>query len=228
MQKEKELTGYAPHQELHSRPVNIPAGKETLNGDLTIPAKPRGLVIFAHGSGSGRKSPRNRYVAKIMNEHHLATLLADLLTTEEGVIDEQTRSFRFDIPLLARRLESMVHWAQNNPETKNMSLGLFGASTGSAAALIAAARQALFVKAVVSRGGRPDLAMEFLPRVQAPTLLIVGGLDPDVLVLNRQSLQQMNVESTLRIVPEATHLFEEPGALEKVSQMASAWFSTHL
>lgn len=226
MQKEMDMADPAPG--LHSRPVYITAGKETLNGDLTIPAKPRGLVIFAHGSGSGRKSPRNRYVAKILNEHNLATLLADLLTAEEGEIDEQTRSFRFDIPLLARRLESMIRWAQNNPETRNMNLGLFGASTGSAAALIAAARQAISVKAVVSRGGRPDLAMEFLPRVQAPTLLIVGGLDPDVMVLNRQSLQQMNIESTLRIVPEATHLFEEPGALDQVSQMASAWFSTHL
>jgi len=213
---------------IQPQPVRIRSGKEILNGDLSVPAKASGLVIFAHGSGSGRKSPRNRYVAKILNDHNLATLLADLLTEKEEEIDEQTRSFRFDIPLLARRMEHLIDWAQEEPRTKNMALGCFGASTGSAAALIAAARQAESVRAVVSRGGRPDLAMEFLPRVQAPTLLIVGGADPDVLVMNRQALQQMNVESTLRIVPGATHLFEEPGALEQVSQMASAWFSTHL
>lgn len=208
--------------------VRIPAENLMLDGDLTIPANAKGLVIFAHGSGSSRKSPRNRYVARVMNEHDLGTLLVDLLTLEEDAIDRQTRHLRFDIPLLAGRLEHMIRWAQQNQATKNLPVGTFGASTGAAAALIAAARQAKIVKAVVSRGGRPDLAMEFLPLVKAPALLIVGQNDPDVIRLNRQALEKLNIRSTINIIPGATHLFEEPGTLEEAAQLAASWFEQYL
>ncbi|MGZ9108091.1 MAG: dienelactone hydrolase family protein [Micavibrio sp.] len=212
----------------HTRPIRIPAEKVVLDGDLTIPTGAKGLVIFAHGSGSGRKSPRNQYVAKVLNEHRLGTLLADLLTSEEEAVDRQTRHLRFDIPLLSGRLEHMILWAQEKPETRNLSIGTFGASTGAAAALIAAARRPETVKAVVSRGGRPDLAMEFLPLVKAPALLIIGGHDTEVLQLNKQALEKLNIWSTIKIIPRATHLFEEPGALEEAAHLAATWFEQYL
>lgn len=208
--------------------VRIPGGKVVLDGDLTIPAKAKGLVIFAHGSGSSRKSPRNRYVAEVLNAHNLGTLLADLLTAEEDDIDRQTRHLRFDIPLLAERLQHMVLWAQQNQDTKNLSIGTFGASTGAAAALIAAARRQSHVKTVVSRGGRPDLAMDFLSMVNAPTLLIVGENDEEVIHLNRMALEKLNDRSAIKIIPGATHLFEEPGTLEQAAQLAAAWFEKYL
>lgn len=223
MQKERQIIKNVP-----ATPVRIPAGKVMLDGDLTLPVHPKGLIIFAHGSGSSRKSPRNQYVAQVLNEHNLGTLLADLLTTEEEKIDRQTRHLRFDIPLLADRLEHMILWARENPAAKNLSVGTFGASTGAAAALIAAARRPETVKAVVSRGGRPDLAMEFLKLVKAPALLIVGGHDPEVLHLNRQALKNLNSRSTINIILRATHLFEEPGTLEEAAQLAATWFEQYL
>lgn len=210
------------------RTVRLPAEKAVLDGDLTLPAGAKGLVIFAHGSGSSRKSRRNQYVAKVLNEYNLGTLLADLLTAEEEKIDQKTHRMRFDIPLLADRLEHIMLWARKNPEIKNMPVGTFGASTGAAAALIAAARRPETVKAVVSRGGRPDLAMNFLPLVEAPALLIVGGHDPEVLRLNTQALEKLNGWSTINIIPRATHLFEEPGALEEAAQLAATWFEQYL
>ncbi len=211
-----------------SHPVRIPAGKVILDGDLTIPADTKGLVVFAHGSGSSRKSPRNRYVAEVLNEHHLASLLADLLTPEEEAIDRQTRHLRFNIPLLSERLEYMILWALKNQETRHMNIGTFGASTGAAAALIAAAEQREKIKAVVSRGGRPDLAMEFLPMVEAPALLIVGENDQSVLRLNERALEKLNEMSAINIIPRATHLFEEPGTLEEAAQLAASWFERYL
>jgi pimeloyl-ACP methyl ester carboxylesterase len=206
----------------------MPVGKAILEGDMTIPEGAKGLVLFAHGSGSGRHSPRNRYVAGVLNESGFATLLADLLTAEEEVIDQRTRHLRFDISLLAERLEGITAWIQNNAATAKLALGYFGASTGAAAALMAAARQAGKIKAVVSRGGRPDLAGDFLPIVKAPALLIVGGHDPEVLTLNRWALEKLNPQSALSIIPGATHLFEEPGTLESAAQMAAEWFREHL
>ncbi|MCE9508295.1 MAG: dienelactone hydrolase family protein [Alphaproteobacteria bacterium] len=208
--------------------MHIPAGKAVLEGDMTIPETAKGLVLFAHGSGSGRHSPRNRYVAGVLNEYGFATLLADLLTAEEEVIDQRTRHLRFDISMLAERLEAITAWIQNNAATAKLPLGYFGASTGAAAALIAAARQGDKVRAVVSRGGRPDLAGDFLPIVKAPALLIVGGHDPEVMTLNRRALEKLNPRSTLSIIPGATHLFEEPGTLESAAQMAAEWFREHL
>jgi len=206
----------------------MPAGKVVLEGDLTVPENAEGLVLFAHGSGSSRHSPRNRYVAKVLNEYGFATLLADLLTAEEEVVDQKTRHLRFNIPLLAERLEGITQWVKNNAGTARLALGYFGASTGAAAALMAAARQGDIVKAVVSRGGRPDLAGDFLPVVKAPTLLIVGGHDPEVLALNRQALGKLNPQSTLHIIPGATHLFEEAGTLESAAQTAAEWFKEHM
>ena len=182
MYKRKDMTDNDHTIQHHTYP--IPAGKAELEGDLSIPANAVGLVVFAHGSGSSRHSPRNRYVAKVLNEHHLGTLLTDLLTVEEEKVDRQTRHLRFDIPLLAERLEYIIQWTRQIPETQDFDIGTFGSSTGAAAALIAAARRADTIKAVVSRGGRPDLAMSFLPSVKAPGLLIVGECDPDVLQLN--------------------------------------------
>jgi pimeloyl-ACP methyl ester carboxylesterase len=213
---------------LATQAMHIPAGKAVLEGDMTIPENAKGLVLFAHGSGSSRHSPRNRYVAGVLNEYGFATLLADLLTAEEDIIDQRTRHLRFDISLLAERLEAITAWIQNNAATAKLALGYFGASTGAAAALMAAARQGDRVKAVVSRGGRPDLAGDFLPIVKAPALLIVGGHDPEVLTLNRRALERLNPQSTLSIIPGATHLFEEPGTLESAAQMAAEWFREHL
>lgn len=199
-----------------------------LAGDLGLPPEPAGLVLFAHGSGSSRFSSRNRAVARRLNDLGLATLLLDLLTADEEVIDARTAELRFDIPLLARRLTGTVDWTDRQPALAALPLGLFGASTGAAAALITAAERPQRVAAVVSRGGRPDLALPVLDRVRAPTLLIVGGHDREVLALNRQALAALGAPKALDIVPGATHLFEEPGALEQVAQRAGDWFLRHL
>ena len=199
-----------------------------LAGDLSLPTQPAGLVLFAHGSGSSRFSTRNRAVAQRLNDAGLATLLFDLLTADEEVIDARTAQLRFDIPLLAGRLTGTVDWLAARPDLATLPLGLFGASTGAAAALIAAAERPQRVAAVVSRGGRPDLALPVLERVRAPTLLIVGGHDREVLALNREALAALTCEKALAIVPGATHLFEEPGALEQVAQLAGDWFLRHL
>jgi len=208
-------------------PVHIPVGAVSLDGDLTLPAGARGLVIFAHGSGSSRFSKRNRYVARVLQEHGIGTLLIDLLTEAEEMIDRQTHALRFDIPLLAARLQGISMWAATHPKLDHLKLGYFGASTGAAAALIAATHRPQEIAAVVSRGGRPDLAMEFLPQVQAPTLLIVGERDSQVLAWNWQALERLNTQSCLEIIPRATHLFEEPGTLEEAAQLAAEWFGHH-
>jgi dienelactone hydrolase len=210
------------------RAVQVPDGSAMLNADLRLPADPFGLVIFAHGSGSSRLSSRNRQVAEALDEAGLATVLLDLLTPEEDSVDQFTREFRFDIPRLGRRMIAAVDWAAEQAELRALPLGFFGASTGAAAALIAAAERPHRSRAVVSRGGRPDLAEDALARVQAPTLLIVGGHDEPVIELNRLAKGQMHAETRLEIVPGATHLFEEPGALEEVSRLAIGWFRQHL
>ena len=209
-------------------PVRVPIGDEWLFGDLGVPAGARGIVLFAHGSGSSRHSPRNQHVARVLERHGLATLLIDLLTPGEEVIDDRTALYRFDIEMLAGRLVTIVDWLRHGKETAPLSIGLFGASTGGGAALMAAAARPLDVAAVVSRGGRPDLAGPALANVAAPTLLIVGGLDTPVIQMNRDAMRRMRAEVTLEIVPGATHLFEEPGALEQVAELASNWFSRHL
>ncbi len=208
--------------------VSIPAGQVRLPGMLTLPEAKVGLVLFAHGSGSSRFSPRNRFVAEVLNEVGLATLLFDLLTETENLIDQQTAQYRFDIELLAERLTAAVDWANRQGELQALPIGLFGASTGAAAALIAAARRPEVVKAVVARGGRPDLAEGMLAQVKAPTLLIVGGEDPVVLELNRQAARLFKAKCHLEVVEGASHLFEEPGKLEEVAQLASQWFLRYL
>jgi dienelactone hydrolase len=208
--------------------VSVPTGGVSLEGDLVVPSGAHGIVAFAHGSGSGRRSPRNRYVAQVLQSAGLATLLLDLLTLHEEAIDAQTMGLRFDIDLLADRLMGTIDWLSVNPQTRELPIGLFGASTGAAAALVAAARRPDLVRAVVSRGGRPDLAGDALFRVRAPTLLIVGGNDPEVLRLNRAAYAQMTAERKLVVVPGATHLFEEPGTLEEVARLAADWFVAHL
>ncbi|HLV80545.1 MAG TPA: dienelactone hydrolase family protein [Chthonomonadaceae bacterium] len=216
-------------QAIPEQPVRIPWQGLFLDGDLSIPQEARGTVLFAHGSGSSRHSPRNRYVAQVLQKAGLATLLMDLLTEEEEAVDLNTRQLRFDIDLLAQRLMSAVDWLGQQEPLRLQPLGAFGASTGAAAALIAAAARPDRVAAVVSRGGRPDLAGAALPRVHAPTLLIVGGNDFQVIPLNRQALAQLGTEeSRMEIVPEATHLFEEPGALEAVARLAARWFTRYL
>lgn len=209
-------------------PVTISARGVDLKGDLLVPPDARGIVLFAHGSGSSRLSPRNRYVAEALNQRGLGTLLLDLLTASEEQVDDATAELRFDIPFLARRLEAASDWLSRRPETRRLPLGYFGASTGAAAALVAAASRADDVFAVVSRGGRPDLALEVLARVKAPTLLIVGGRDPEVIGMNEAAASLMKTECRLKIVPGATHLFEEPGALESVARLAADWFLDHL
>ncbi|MDB5603559.1 MAG: Dienelactone hydrolase family protein [Bradyrhizobium sp.] len=208
--------------------VKVPAGSVTLEGNLSLPEQSRGIVLFAHGSGSSRHSPRNRYVARVLNEAKLATLLIDLLTLHEEVIDARTAQLRFDIDLLAERLIDATDWLAQFPDTKYLRIGYFGASTGAAAALAAAAVRADAVRVIVSRGGRPDLAATALTHVQAPTLLIVGENDDQVLQLNRQALAQLRCEKRLMIVPGASHLFEEPGALDEVARLARDWFRRHL
>jgi dienelactone hydrolase len=209
-------------------PVAIPLGAASVNGDLSLPEGARGLVVFAHGSGSSRSSPRNRAVARFMNDAGLATLLLDLLTAAEDAEDRVTAAWRFDVRLLGRRVHEASRWVAAEPGLRNLPLGYFGASTGAAAALIAAAEPGSRARAVVSRGGRPDLAGDALPQVVAPTLLTVGGLDEQVIELNEQALALLNPASRLVIVPGATHLFEEPGTLEQVAQLARDWFVDHL
>lgn len=204
--------------------MRIKAGDVQLTGDLYIPEGAKGLVLFAHGSGSSRLSPRNQFVAETLQAGHLGTLLIDLLTPEEERIDELTRELRFDIPMLAKRLVAIIDWLQK----LELNIGCFGASTGAAAALIAAAERKKEVKAVVSRGGRPDLAGKSLPEVEAPTLFIVGGADEVVIELNEEALAQLKCKKKLMIVPHATHLFEEPGTLEEVARLALEWFQKHL
>jgi len=204
--------------------VKVKIDAVELDGELVLPDRAKGLVVFAHGSGSSRLSPRNTYVAKVLNEAGVGTLLFDLLTQEEDQSYEQ----RFDISLLTRRLTGGTSWLREHPETQAMTLGYFGASTGAAAALRGAAEMGAAIKAVVSRGGRPDLAAPFLKRVLSPTLLIVGGLDGVVLHLNRQAFALLNVEKELTVVPGATHLFEEPGTLEQVAKLAQQWFVRYL
>jgi putative phosphoribosyl transferase len=210
------------------RLVHVAAGPVTLEGTLDIPAGAQGIVLFAHGSGSSRHSPRNRYVARALRAGGLATLLIDLLTAEEEEVDMVTARLRFDIGLLAERLVGATDWLGQYPGTQTLKIGYFGASTGAAAALVAATERPNVVGAVVSRGGRPDLAGAVLPRVHAPTLLIVGGHDEVVIELNRAALAQLRVEKRLEIVPGATHLFEEPGALEQVAHLAREWFERYL
>src|SRR5437867_2051998 len=210
------------------RDVRIPAEDVTLDGNLTIPENAVALVLFAHGSGSSRHSPRNQFVAHTLNDAGLATLLFDLLTREQEALDMRTGQHRFNIGLLAERLVDATNWAKREQETRDLRVGYFGSSTGGAAALVAAAEIPKDVGAVVSRGGRPDLAGDALPKVQAPTLLIVGGNDDIVIELNEMARDQMRCEVKLEIVPGATHLFEEPGALEKVAKLASDWFVNHI
>ena len=211
-----------------SAAVQIPAGACVLDADLAGPDAPVGVVAFAHGSGSSRHSPRNREVAAVLQEAGLATLLADLLTPEEEQADLRTGHLRFDIGLLAGRLVDITEWLSVEPTTAGLPVGFFGASTGGAAALVAAAHHPQGVSAVVSRGGRPDLAGADLGAVRAPTLLIVGGRDDVVLGLNQQALGELRGEKRLEVVPGATHLFEEPGALQTVAELARAWFLDHL
>jgi len=204
--------------------VIIPAGKARLSGSLGLAQGANTVVLFAHGSGSSRQSPRNRFVAQKLNDAGLATLLFDLLTGEEEAVDLRTAQHRFNISLLAERLVHVTQWALQNESTRQLRVGYFGASTGAAAALVAAAQLTRDIGAVVSRGGRPDLADEALPLVRAPTLLIVGGEDDVVIGLNEQAKAQMCCDVKVEIVPGATHLFEESGALERVAQLAADWF----
>ena len=205
--------------------VQIMAGDVELSGDLNIPAGAKGLVIFAHGSGSSRHSPRNKFVANLLNVHHSGTLLIDLLSAEEEAADQISRRLRFDIDMLVNRLVRIVEWVQQQPWAIDIKLGYFGSSTGGGAALIAAAKQPDGIAAVVSRGGRPDLAGEYLPVVTAPTLLLVGEHDLQVLGLNEEARDKLTARCELKIIPKATHLFEEPGTLEQVAHAAADWFT---
>lgn len=208
--------------------MGVTTGGVVLEGELTRPAEARGVVLFAHGSGSSRHSPRNRRVAALLNGAGLATLLIDLLTPAEEMVDLRTAQLRFDIGLLAERLVGATDWLTRYPETRDLRVGYFGASTGAGAALVAAAERPHIVGAVVSRGGRPDLAGPALARVRAPTLLIVGGSDFPVIGLNQEAFDQLRCEKRLAIVPGATHLFEEPGALDQVARLAREWFERYL
>lgn len=208
--------------------VSIPADDVRLTGDLTIPLHAEGIVLFAHGSGSSRRSPRNQAVARTLQEAGLATLLFDLLTRDEEIEEADTGHLRFNIGLLALRLVHATRWVNTNPPTQHLGLGYFGSSTGAAAALMAAAELGPLIQAVVSRGGRPDLAGDFLDRVHTPTLLIVGGADDRVIELNDEAYARLSCKKQLVTVPDATHLFAEPGALEKVATLAAAWFQRHL
>lgn len=222
------IPGRKPEKNHEQREVVIDVNGAKLAGSLTLPEGARGLVLFAHGSGSSRHSPRNRYVAEVLQSRGLATLLFDLLTRAEESIDELTGEFRFDIPLLARRLVGATRWTKGAEDLRELKIGYFGASTGAGAALVAAAEVPEVVLAIVSRGGRPDLAGSALGKVRAPTLLIVGGEDKPVISMNQKALAQLNcADKKLVIVPGATHLFEEPGTLEKVAQLAAEWFAKH-
>lgn len=209
-------------------PIIIPSGPARLDGLLHVPKNATGVVLFAHGSGSSRFSKRNQFVANVLNQAKLATLLFDLLTPEEEEIDDKTREFRFDIEFLAIRLIDALNWIRESPIVHDLPMGLFGASTGGGAALVAAAKEPKKVKAVVSRGGRPDLANESLSLVTAPVLLLVGGKDEQVIELNKQALEKLQSIKQLDIVPGATHLFEEPGTLEEVARLAKDWFVKYL
>jgi putative phosphoribosyl transferase len=220
--REKERDGI-------ERGLSINVGNMVLEGTLGLPRNPMGLVLFAHGSGSSRFSPRNRYVAEVLHSQAIATLLFDLLTREEEAIDERTAELRFNIGLLAERLSETTQSIMRNPDVKGLAVGYFGASTGAGAALMAAANLPGVISAIVSRGGRPDLAGDSLLSVKVPTLLIVGGNDEPVIALNRQALLKLkSPEKKLVIVPGATHLFEEPGTLEEVARLAADWFKRHL
>jgi dienelactone hydrolase len=210
------------------RAVRIQVAGVELDGDLVLPPAATGIVLFAHGSGSSRMSSRNRFVARVLQEAGLGTLLMDLLTREEETVDARTAHLRFDIPLLAQRLIAAADWLQQQSDTSHAAIGCFGASTGGGAALVAAAERPASIAAVVSRGGRPDLAGEALARVTAPVLLIVGGRDEPVIEMNRAAMRKMTCEVELEIVSQATHLFEEPGALEQVGRLAADWFGRHL
>ncbi|AKF05940.1 Putative L-isoaspartate O-methyltransferase [Sandaracinus amylolyticus] len=218
----------APEIVAERREISVPVKGARVEGDLVVPSGARGLVVFAHGSGSSRHSPRNRYVAEVLQRGKLATLLLDLLTREEEAIDARTAHLRFDIELLAERLVSAIEWARRDPSTRELRLGFFGASTGGGAALVAAALRPDAVAAVVSRGGRPDLAGNALPVVRAPTLLIVGGDDVPVLELHREAIARMRNEVHLEVIVGATHLFEEPGALEEVGRLAREFLTAKL
>jgi putative phosphoribosyl transferase len=214
---------------IHSKTdMKIPVGEAVIEGTLTLPLGAKGVVLFAHGSGSGRFSPRNQYVAKEFNKAKIGTLLFDLLTQEEEEEDVVTAEYRFNIPLLAGRLVGATQWLRNDPQTKKLPFGYFGASTGAAAAMIAAAKLPKDVATVVSRGGRPDLAGDYLKNVAAPTLLLVGGLDGEVIDLNKEAMAKMKAEKKLVIVPGATHLFEESGKLEEVAKISTEWFLRYL
>jgi putative phosphoribosyl transferase len=210
------------------REVTLPLGALTLEGTLGVPARVRGVVLFAHGSGSSRFSPRNRFVARVLREAGLGTLLLDLLSREEENVDNVTRELRFDIGLLADRLVASIDWLDREPTTRGVPIGLFGASTGGGAALVAAAERPERVAAVVSRGGRPDLAGDALPQVRAPTLLLVGERDDVVISLNESAKAKMRGVAQLAVIPGATHLFEEAGALEQVANAAREWFLVYL
>jgi dienelactone hydrolase len=227
------IVGLAPISKRHGnytevRSVLISIDFIKLHGDLTIPKNAEGIVLFAHGSGSSRHSPRNKYVAQVLQKANLATLLIDLLTEDEEKVDDYTAHLRFDIQLLAKRLSGATDWIMKNPDTKNLNIGYFGASTGAAAALVASTDYPDTINAIVSRGGRPDLAGPALIHVKAPTLLLVGGNDGPVIEMNEEALNLLRTEKKLVIVPGATHLFEEPGTLEQVAQLAAEWFETHL
>jgi dienelactone hydrolase len=208
--------------------VHIPSGQAVLECDMHIPAGATGIVLFAHGSGSGRHSPRNQFVAGVIRDAGAGTLLFDLLTHDEEQVDIHTRYLRFDMDLLANRLIDATNWIRTNPDARHLRIGYFGSSTGAGAALVAAAQLGPTIGAVVSRGGRPDLAAAALRRVSAPTLLVVGGYDEAVIALNEEAYSNLQCTRELKVVPRATHLFEEPGALEQVAEYAAAWFARHL
>jgi putative phosphoribosyl transferase len=217
--------GLITMEHIAEQTVQVAGGRDIfLEGNLSVPSDAKGIVLFAHGSGSSRHSPRNQFVARTLNNAGLATLLIDLLTPDEEAIDQRTRELRFDIGLLAERLVCAIEWLTKQNETRALNIGLFGASTGAGAALLAAALRASLVSAVVSRGGRPDLAGVVLSQVQAPTLLSVGEADQEVIELNKQSTRELQNIHRLELVPGATHLFEEPGALEEVARLAQEWF----
>lgn len=217
-----------PRPPQSAREVWLSIGDVRLSGELHLPAQATGIVLFAHGSGSSRHSPRNQYVAQVIRAAGVGTLLFDLLTPDEEAIDLRTRHLRFDIGLLAQRLVGATTWVQRHTEAQDLSIGYFGASTGAAAALVAAAELGADVQAVVSRGGRPDLAGNALAHVLAPTLLLVGGCDETVLQLNEEAFEKLQCQKELIIIPGATHLFEEPGTLEEVAQSAAHWFQHYL
>jgi putative phosphoribosyl transferase len=228
MAEARRYFGMQLNHNLERREVVIPAGGIRLEGELTLPARATGLVLFAHGSGSSRHSPRNQYVAGVLREAGMGTLLFDLLTAREEEADSLTGHLRFNISLLTNRLVAATHWAGQEGSTHGLSIGYFGSSTGAAGALMAAAELARTVECVVSRGGRPDLAASGLERVMAPTLLIVGGDDEVVLCLNERAYAQLKCEKALKTIPGATHLFAEPGALDHVARLAAGWFAAHL